>query len=337
MIGRRRIDSRHRIRRRTVAIAASLVVGLVAVSVAGIGTANASSRQGWWGHRHPKPARTHTAAPRPPVPSTAPSRTPEPAPSSAGPSPTSTTTGPTRTVVYAPPPANAGVDYQIGEAYTPPPGVGIVSRDHGDNPAAGKYNICYVNGFQTQTSAAGWWRTNHDDLLLKRNGQYVMDGDWNEMIMDISTPAKRDALAKIVGSWIDECAAKGFQAVEPDNLDTWTRSEGLLTQAHAVAFAKLLAAYAHSKGLAIGQKNAVEWSTVGRSQVGFDFAVAESCADYDECQGYVDVYGNEVLIIEYDDKQFQRACGQYGARLSIVMRDRNVTAPGSSSYVFKSC
>ncbi len=336
MHGRRRLRDGSRARLRTVVIVASVLT----VSVVGIGAANAASH-GWWKHRHPEPQSTR-ALPPAPMASSSSTATPEPDPSTASPvgsSPGSATIppAPTKPTGYAPPPANAGVDYQIGGAYTPPAGVGIVSRDHGDSPAPGRYNICYVNGFQTQTSAASWWKTNHDDLLLKHNGSYVIDGDWNEMILDISTPAKRDALTRIVGTWIDECAAKGFQAVEPDNLDTWTRSQGLLTQADAVAFGKLLAAYAHSKGLAIGQKNAVELSTVGRTQVGFDFAVAESCADYDECQGYVDAYGNNVLIIEYSDKQFQRACSQYGARLSIVMRDRNVTAPGSSSYVFKSC
>src|SRR5437016_1206970 len=74
---------------------------------------------------------------------------------------------------YAPPPANAGFDYQIGEPYGPPSGVGVISRDHSASPAAGNYNICYVNGFQAQTEAAGWGKGNHDDLLLKRDGKYV--------------------------------------------------------------------------------------------------------------------------------------------------------------------
>src|SRR5947207_11288634 len=60
------------------------------------------------------------------------------------------------------PPANAAFDYQIGEPYRPPAGVRVVSRDHDASPAAGLYNICYVNGFQTQTEAAQWWQANHD-------------------------------------------------------------------------------------------------------------------------------------------------------------------------------
>jgi hypothetical protein len=93
----------------------------------------------------------------------------------------------------APPPANAGFDYQIGEPYRPPAGVRVVSRDHDADPAAGLYNICYVNGFQTQTEAAKWWQTNHNDLLLRQNGKLVVDGDWNEILLDIRTATNRAA------------------------------------------------------------------------------------------------------------------------------------------------
>jgi hypothetical protein len=238
---------------------------------------------------------------------------------------------------YAPPPANAGFDYQIGGAYPLPAGVTVVSRDHTDAPDAGAYNICYVNGFQAQPEAAGWWQKNHDDLLLKRDGEYFVDENWDEILLDITTPAKRDALLGIVGGWIDGCAANGFRGVEVDNLDSWTRSGGLVTQADAVAYATLLAARAHASGLAIAQKNAVELSRTGRTEVGFDFAIAESCMEYDECDGYTVVYGDRVIVIEYAGWSFRRACDRYGARLSIVRRDEDVSVPGSSSYVFAGC
>src|SRR5436309_12439108 len=71
------------------------------------------------------------------------------------------------------PPAHAGFDYQIGSAYTPPSGVKVVSRDHDASPAAGLYNICYVNAFQAQTGAEGDWDA---DLLLRdSSGKVVKD------------------------------------------------------------------------------------------------------------------------------------------------------------------
>ena len=68
---------------------------------------------------------------------------------------------------FALPPANGGYDSQLGGAYPPAAGVTVVSRDREEAPAAGLYSICYVNAFQTQAHEAGWWKQNHDRLLLR--------------------------------------------------------------------------------------------------------------------------------------------------------------------------
>ncbi|MBN1171907.1 MAG: endo alpha-1,4 polygalactosaminidase [Micromonosporaceae bacterium] len=324
----------------------SVALGVVLLGAAG--TAAAGDR-GRWGKR-PKPgpvasaSRTATAVPgASPTLTTLPASSPTASGSPAAPSRSagaSTSAAPGTLIPF---PANAGFDYQIGQPYGVPAGVGAVSRDHGASPAPGVYNICYVNGFQAQPEELSNWKRTHDDLLLKRGGEYVVDGDWNEVLLDISTSAKRDALVTIVGAWIDECSAKGFDAVEVDNLDSWTRSGGTLTRAQAVAYATQLTGYAHSRGLAMGQKNTVEIAGIGKSQIGFDFAIAESCADYEltegvmECQGFVDAYGSRVVVIEYDTTHFQQACRRYGSTLSIIQRDRDVTAPGSGTYVYQSC
>src|SRR5689334_3406114 len=86
------------------------------------------------------------------------------------------------------PPANAGVDYQLGGAYPPPAGVEVVSRDRNAAPAAGIYNICYVNGFQIQPDEEQMWLDQYPDLILRDgNGDPVIDTDWNEMLIDVST------------------------------------------------------------------------------------------------------------------------------------------------------
>jgi hypothetical protein len=326
----------------------TVVIGVVGVALAaGIGTASASDRGRWGRHHKPRPSATATRTASPaPSGTVAPSASTSAAASaSAKPTtPPATTPAPTKSATgVTPPQANAGFDYQIGQAYAPPSGVSVVSRDREAAPAAGVYNICYINAFQAQPGELSGWKSNHDDLLLKRNGSYVVDGGWNEVLLDISTSAKRDALTAIVGGWMDGCRSKGFKAVEFDNLDSWGRSQGTLTQANAVAYATQLAGAAHTRGLAAAQKNTVEIAKIGKSQIGFDFAIAEECADYEisngvlECQGYVDAYQANVIVVEYSDSTFQKACGKFGSTLSIVRRDRNVTAPGSSSYVFKSC
>ncbi|WP_413757629.1 endo alpha-1,4 polygalactosaminidase [Streptomyces sp. MMBL 11-3] len=243
---------------------------------------------------------------------------------------TATTT--TAAAAVTPPPVNADFDYQIGAPYTPASGVKVVSRDHTASPAAGLYNICYVNAFQAQPGTESEW----GDLLLRdAQGKVVYDPDWDEAFLDIRTAAKRQRIADKVNAWTDDCAAKGFNAVEPDNLDSFTRTS-LISEANAKAFVKLLSAHAHDKGLAIAQKNTPQLST-SRSETGLDFAVAEECGEWEECGDYTEGYGDNVIAIEYKKAAFDAACTQWGKRLSIVLRDVYVTAPGSGTYVRKSC
>lgn len=235
------------------------------------------------------------------------------------------------------PPVNAKFDYQIGAAYSPPPGVRVVSRDRQDPIAANLYNICYVNAFQVQPNEVDWWQSQHDDLLLRdSDGNYVVDGDWNEILLDISTSAKRAAIAGIVQNWFDGCARAGYQAIEPDNIDSYERSEGLLAIPDAIAYLELLAPHAHDAGLAIGQKNTTDLGTRGRN-AGLDFAIAEECGRYNECDYFTGVYGDNVIVIEYTDSAFAKACSAVGDEVSVVRRDVGVTAPGSGTYRYGSC
>ncbi|MBW8794970.1 MAG: endo alpha-1,4 polygalactosaminidase [Streptomyces sp.] len=232
------------------------------------------------------------------------------------------------------PPTHAGFDYQIGGAYTPPAGVKVVTRDHTASPAAGLYNICYVNAFQAQPGAEGEWAS---DLLLRDSaGKVVYDEDWGEALLDVGTDAKRRRIADQIGSQIDGCRDKGFQAVEPDNYDSYSRSGNRLTANNAQAFIKLLSARAHADGLAIAQKNTPELAG-NRTANGLDFAVAEECGQYDECGDYTSAFGNNVIVIEYTNSGRSKACKGWGGTLSIVQRDVEVSPAGSSGYVRKTC
>ncbi len=155
-----------------------------------------------------------------------------------------------------------------------------MSRDRTEAPAPGLYNICYVNGFQIQPGEGEWWAANHPDVILRgKDGKPVIDPDWDETMLAPTSPARRAELAGVIGEWIAKCAADGFDAVEIDNLDTFTRSHGLITEDDAVAQMRLFADAAHAVGLPIAQKNSAE--IVGRAgEMGTDFAVAEECDRY---------------------------------------------------------
>ncbi len=251
---------------------------------------------------------------------------------------------------WAPPPANARFDYQIGGDYTPPKGVKVVSRDwfEGEAPSS-LYVICYVNAYQTQPDDDGsrpdeksQWP---EHLVLTELGD---DPNWGgEYLIDISTPEFRTDAANHVQQMIQECDTKGFEAVEFDNLDSWTRfddtpleDEVPFDRDDAIAYAELLVAAAHDLGLAAAQKNTADLTKAeARTQIGFDFAIAEECGRWKECGAYRKVYGNNVIVIEYRLKDFKRDCKKKKLRraLSVVLRDVNVSTPGAKKYVYKAC
>lgn len=238
------------------------------------------------------------------------------------------------------PPVDARFDYQLGGAYPPPVGVAVVERDSTEPPAAGVYGICYVNAFQTQPDAADWWLANHPELVLRSGGTPVVDPGWpDEYLLDTSSRARRAAIAEVVGSTIQACAAAGYDAVELDNLDSYTRSGGRLSAEDALDLAGRLVAIGHEAGLAVAQKNAAELASRARA-VGFDVVIAEECHRWDECAAYTEVYGSLVLDVEYTDDlrgSWAEVCADPQTPASVVLRDRDLVAPGDPAYAYGHC
>lgn len=143
-----------------------------------------------------------------------------------------------------------------------------------------------------------------------------------------------DVLAPILEARLDLCAAKGFDAVEPDNIDTYGGGEAgtgfPLTEADQLRFNRWLADAAHARGLAIGQKNAPELTS---SLVGtYDFAVTEDCVADGWCDAmilYLDA-GKAVFAIEYTDRTSERAfvaaCERNRNGVSLVLKHRELDA-----------
>jgi hypothetical protein len=231
---------------------------------------------------------------------------------------------PSSGAAVVPLPTGTRADYQLGGARTVPASVGIVVRDRRDRPAPRRDNVCYVNGFQTQPDESAFWKR-HPSLVLMRNGEPVRDEAWGEWLLDTRTASQRAALAEIVGRWIDGCARWGFDGVELDNLDSFSRSHGLLTGADNKALARLLVSRAHRAGLAAGQKNWASWD--GRT-VGYDFAIAEECGRWRECGSYVAHYGRRVVDVEYRDADLRAACSGWAGKIAIVRRDLNLSPTG---------
>lgn len=250
----------------------------------------------------------------------------------------------------APPPPDGQFDYQIGGDNEPAAAVTVVSRDWlmGEPLGGDGYSICYVNAYQTQDDEDGADRSDErsnwpPELVLFELSD---DPNWGgEYLVDISTDDNRNAALEHVKPMIDTCAEKGFQAVEFDNLDSWTRFDDTdlagqvpFGQDEAVAYAVLLVVYTHEVGLAAGQKNTPQLGAeLSRDVIGFDFAIAEECGFYEECEAYTEVFGDNVIVIEYTDEGFAMACEVVGDDVSVVRRDLDVTTPNSATYVYDAC
>lgn len=228
-------------------------------------------------------------------------------------------------------------DYQLGGAYEPDAAVSVVVRDSEEQPLDGAYSICYINGFQSQPGEQ--WPT---ELLLRDSaGDAVIDPNWpDETLLDIRSEGNRQAIAEQLTPAIVGCADRGFEAVEFDNLDSYSRCEGLLERADAIAMATLLVQAGHENGLAVAQKNSAELLGQAASAIGFDFVIVEECDQFEECADFTDFYGDAVIDIEYTDdlrRPFADVCADAATPRITMLRDRDLTPPGPPDYVYEHC
>ena len=248
------------------------------------------------------------------------------------------------------PPTRGVLDYQLGgtadvvDDGSGPVAPDVVVRDATADPLPGAYSVCYVNGFQTQPGEAERWLDDHEDLLLHDDGGgLVVDPDWpDEYVLDPSTPEQREGILAILGPVVTGCAESGFDAVEIDNLDTWTRFDEI-DEDGGHALARAYVGLAHDAGLAVAQKNAAEIAHLAHDDLGFDFAVTEECAVWDECAAYTDAYGDHVLQVEYPDAladaglTFADVCARDDRAPLTIVRDRDLVAPDEPGYVYETC
>lgn len=239
------------------------------------------------------------------------------------------------------PPSTGGFDYQLGGAYEAD--VAVVVRDASAQPQPGAYSICYVNGFQTQPDEAALWLDHPELLLSDAAGDLVTDPDWpDEYVLDPSTAEQRAGILDLLEPVLTGCAESGFDAVEIDNLDTWTRFDAI-DEDGARSLAARYVEIAHASGLAIAQKNAAETAGTAHTELGFDLAVTEECGRYDECSAYTDVYGEHVLQIEYPESlaegglSFADICADPDRAPLTILRDMELVASGEPGYLYESC
>ncbi|GCD38258.1 endo alpha-1,4 polygalactosaminidase [Streptomyces chrestomyceticus JCM 4735] len=110
-----------------------------------------------------------------------------------------------------------------------------------------------------------------------------------------------DVLRPLMAKRFDMCREKGFDAVEPDNVDGYKNDTGFdLEAADQLAFNRMIAKLAHDRGMSVGLKNDLD--QIPQLVGDFDFAVNEQCAQYDECAKMTPFIkaGKAVFHVEYE-------------------------------------
>ncbi|MCF6303068.1 MAG: endo alpha-1,4 polygalactosaminidase [Devosiaceae bacterium] len=237
------------------------------------------------------------------------------------------------TPTLAAPAPGASWDWQLSEAIDPPEGIEVFDADP-DNVTreqimalneAGVYTICYISVGTMED-----WRDDaaqYSDPLIFPNPVVgkAYEGWPGEFFLDIRQPTLRYVMQRK----FNDCRIKGFQAVEPDNMDVYTNDSGFdLTAADTVRYVAQLVSDARAQGLEIGQKNTPELT--GKLVSIMDFIITEDCyADgwCDDALLYI-AAGKPVFNAEYTDTgvDFAAACA-YAAEnnISMIRKDRDLT------------
>jgi hypothetical protein len=182
----------------------------------------------------------------------------------------------------------------------------------------GRKVACYVN--------AGAWenfRTDKDAYPSEVLGARY-EGFPEERWLDIR---RIDLLAPILGARIDACRAKGFDGVDPDNLNGFENKTGFpLTAADQLRFNAWLANEVHARGLSIGLKNDGTQSAILAPY--FDWVIVEECIEQRNCSEYAPFTraGKAIFAIEYR-RPTRSACAEARRRkIRVVFKTPALTA-----------
>ena len=151
--------------------------------------------------------------------------------------------------------------------------------------------MCYI-------SVGTWERYRPDADKFPRSVIGHKDGHWaGERWLDIR---QTSILEPIMADRLDLCKKKGFDGVDPDNLDGYVNNTGFpLTYAEQLTYDTWVAKAAHDRGLTADEKG--DNNQVKDLVKVYDFAVVEQCYAQGWCHQF-DLYTNAnrlVVDVEY--------------------------------------
>ncbi len=182
----------------------------------------------------------------------------------------------------------------------------------------GKHVICYID-----VGTAEDWRPDYSEFPTSVLGR--SNGWPGENWLDIRALS---VLEPIMTKRFEMCLEKGFDAVEPDNIEAYANNSGFpVTAKQQLIYNRWIASEAHALGLAVLQKNDSEQTV--ELEHHFDGALSEQCNQYSECQNYQPYLaaGKPVLNAEYklptrDFCAADEAAGIMGARYNLALNSK---------------
>jgi hypothetical protein len=163
----------------------------------------------------------------------------------------------------------------------------------------GKVVICYISGGSLES-----YRPDAAKFPKRVLGK-VLDGWPDERWLDIR---QLTVLLPLMKARVTMCHAKGFDAMDFDNVDGYSNDTGFpLTATDQRRYDIALAGLAHQAGMRAVLKNTL--SLIPRLVTSFDAAVNEQCVQYSECGAYKPFVRahKPVWVIEYSTP-LSRAC-----------------------------
>jgi len=169
-----------------------------------------------------------------------------------------------------PPPVDESVDAVMFDIDMFSNEASVVASLH----AKGRRVICYVS--------VGSWEARRPDAdqfpESVRGNPYA--GFPEERWLDIR---RIDLVGPIIERRMDLCRAKGFDGIEPDNVDGYINDTGFpLSYQDQIRYNTFIATAAHARGLSVGLKNDLDQvpDLVGV----FDWALNEECFEQGDCE-----------------------------------------------------
>ena len=189
--------------------------------------------------------------------------------------------------------------------------------------ARGQRAICYID-----VGTAENWRSDYREFPASVKGSTV-EGWAGENWLDIS---QLSVLEPIMIARFQMCAQKGFDAVEPDNIDGYENSTGFnLTASEQLTYDEWVAQEVHALGMAVFQKNDPDQAS--QLEPYFDGELDEECNRYSECSAFAPYLaaGKPVLDAEYtqDGETTARFCAA-DEKLGIMGALYSIDLDGSS-------